>query len=95
MEIREEPCRRNKLGPDLVKFTTYSWGNVIICFTVEYDGLTAWDMLWIQQLVIDDASNSSSLKSSMWWFYDSVVDPVRSAVVGNDSTSHPGPMFGT
>ncbi|KAI6110830.1 hypothetical protein EV401DRAFT_1991403 [Pisolithus croceorrhizus] len=43
----------------------------------------------MQQPVINEVTNLSSLRSSMRWFYDNVVDPVRSAEVGNDSTSHP------
>ncbi|KAI6014019.1 hypothetical protein BKA83DRAFT_4473825 [Pisolithus microcarpus] len=35
--------------------------------------------------VINDVTDASSLKTSMRWFYDNVVDPIKSAEVGSNS----------
>ncbi|KAI6096705.1 D-lactaldehyde dehydrogenase [Pisolithus sp. B1] len=65
------------------------WGKV----TIFHRGtlcLTVWDMLWIRQPVIHDVTDPSSLKTSMRWFYDYVVDPVKSADAGNDFLAKTG-----
>ncbi|KAI6010836.1 hypothetical protein F5J12DRAFT_904936 [Pisolithus orientalis] len=56
-------------------------------FVKDHEHEISWDLTSLNPPlpVIHDVTDPSSLGSSMRWFYDNIVDPVKSAELGNNS----------
>lgn len=89
-----------ELGDKTPVLTTYRASKVLAeqgawKFTKDHEHEISWDLTSLNPPlilgpVIHDVTDPSSLKTSMRWFYDYVVDPVRSADAGNDFLAKTG-----